>query len=54
MNKLSTLTGIRFVVGQNPAGFLLAGIIFALYYPLSGEERQNVLQVLALCRSVVD
>jgi GPH family glycoside/pentoside/hexuronide:cation symporter len=50
----STLTGIRLVVGPIPAAFLLAGIIFALFYPLSREAHKNVLQVLALRRSEVD
>ena len=50
----STLTGIRLVVGPIPAVFLLAGIIFALFYPLSREEHQNVLKVLASRRSAVE
>ena len=54
MKKLSILTGIRLVMGPIPAVFLLAGIIFALFYPLSREDHQNVLQVLASRRSAVD
>jgi len=54
MKKHSTLTGIQLVVGPISAVFLLAGIIFALFYPLSREDHQNVLQVLASRRSAVD
>jgi Na+/melibiose symporter-like transporter len=54
MKKRFTLSGIRLVVGPIPAVFLLAGIIFVLFYPLSREEHQNVLQVLASRRAVVD
>ena len=42
----STLTGIRFVVGPIPAFFLLGGIIFAILYPLSRKEHQEVVQEL--------
>jgi glycoside/pentoside/hexuronide:cation symporter, GPH family len=54
MKKLSTLSGIRLVVGPIPAVFLLAGIILARFYPLSREDHQNVLQVLVSRRSEVD
>jgi len=42
----STLTGIRLVVGPIPALLLVGGIIFAIFYPLSREEHQEVVQEL--------
>lgn len=54
MEKLSTFTGIRLMVGPIPAVFFLAGIIFACFYPVSREDHQDVLQLLASRRSAVD
>jgi glycoside/pentoside/hexuronide:cation symporter, GPH family len=54
MKKLSTLSGIRFLVEPIPAVFLLAGIIFARFYPLSREDHRKVLQVLTSRRLEVD
>jgi glycoside/pentoside/hexuronide:cation symporter, GPH family len=54
VKKLSTLTGIQLVVGPIPAAFLLSGIIFARFFPLSREDHLYVLKVLATPRSTVD
>lgn len=46
----STLTGIRLVVGPIPALLLVGGIIFAIFYPLSRKEHQDVVQELEVRR----
>jgi len=46
----STLTGIRLVVGPIPAFLLLCGIMFAIFYPLSREEHQEVVSKLEIRR----
>ena len=46
----STLTGIRLVVGPIPAFLLLCGIMFAIFYPLSREEHQEVVSELEIRR----
>jgi GPH family glycoside/pentoside/hexuronide:cation symporter len=45
------LTGIRVAVGPIPAVLLLAGILFALVYPLGRERYQHVVQELAARRA---
>jgi Na+/melibiose symporter-like transporter len=46
----STLTGIRLVVGPIPALLLVGGIIFAILYPLSRKEHQDVVHELEMQR----
>lgn len=46
----STLTGIRLVVGPIPALLLVGGIIFAIFYPLSRKEHQDVVHELEMRR----
>jgi glycoside/pentoside/hexuronide:cation symporter, GPH family len=43
----STLTGIRLVVGPIPAVLLVCGIVFAIFFPLSREDHQSAVQILA-------
>jgi glycoside/pentoside/hexuronide:cation symporter, GPH family len=47
---LSTITGIRLVVGPIPAALLLGGIIFAIFYPLSRKEHQELVEKLQMRR----
>jgi len=47
---MSTITGIRLVVGPIPALFLIGGIIFAILYPLSRKEHRDVVQELQIRR----
>ena len=42
----STLNGIKWVVGPIPALLLSAGIIFAIFYPLSRQEHHDAVQTL--------
>jgi GPH family glycoside/pentoside/hexuronide:cation symporter len=46
----STITGIRLVVGPIPALLLVGGIVFAIFYPLSREEHQDVVRELKVRR----
>lgn len=42
----SALTGIRLVIGPLPALLLLGGIVFAIFYPLSREQHQQIVKEL--------
>jgi len=42
----SAITGIRLIIGPVPAVLLLAGILFAAFYPLSREQFQKILKEL--------
>jgi len=42
----SAMMGIRLVIGPLPALLLLGGIIFAIFYPLSREQHQQIVKEL--------
>jgi len=42
----SAMLGIRLVIGPLPALLLLGGIIFAIFYPLSREQHQQIVKEL--------
>jgi GPH family glycoside/pentoside/hexuronide:cation symporter len=42
----SALTGLKIVIGPIPAALLFAGIIFAIFYPLSREEYTRIVTEL--------
>ena len=42
----SAMMGIRLVIGPLPALLLLGGIVFAIFYPLSREQHQQIVQEL--------
>jgi GPH family glycoside/pentoside/hexuronide:cation symporter len=48
----SAIAGIRLVIGPIPAVLLLAGILFALLYPMSRESHQRIVQELETRRLV--
>jgi GPH family glycoside/pentoside/hexuronide:cation symporter len=42
----SALLGLKIVIGPIPAALLLAGVIFAIFYPLSREKYSHVVTEL--------
>ncbi len=50
IQPLSTITGIRLVVGPIPAVLLVGGIIFAIFYPLSRKDHHDLVAKLHIQR----
>ena len=50
----SAVWAIRILMGPIPSVFLLGGIIFAIYYPLSREVHQETREKISKRRAVAD